>query len=128
MKGTSGDVPLSTAQNYTFEGLPHNGTINLMSSVDRNYLIGNPYPSAIDAEKFINDNLAVTRGENYFDGALYFWDHFGKKDSHILLEYVGGYAALTKLGAVPAISNDDRIDNSDPVNKKVTKYREDIFL
>jgi hypothetical protein len=49
---------------------------------------------------------------NYFDGALYFWDHFGQKDSHILLEYVGGYAALTKLGAVPAISNDDRIDDN----------------
>ena len=45
-----------------FVGLPNNGDITLtldksLGDVDR--LIGNPYPSAIDATEFILDNLGV---------------------------------------------------------------------
>ncbi|MEP6260935.1 MAG: PKD-like domain-containing protein [Gillisia sp.] len=121
MKGTSGAVALATAQNYTFLGLPNNGLIELWSDVDRNYLLGNPYPSALDSHEFIDDNLAPRRDANHFDGSLYFWDHFGKVDSHILLEYVGGYATLNKTGAVPAISKDDRIDNSNTFENRANK-------
>lgn len=124
MKGTSGAVALETAQNYTFVGLPNNGTIKLKSEVGKNYLLGNPYPSAINAAEFIRDNLANSeRTGNYFDGTLYFWDHFGKKDSHVLLEYVGGYASLNFTGSVPAISIDERIDaNLQEHNKKPGNY------
>ena len=120
MKGTSGSVGLSTAQNYTFVGLPNNGNINLPSFSGRNYLIGNPYPSAINVVEFIDDNLSVrNNGQNNFDGAIYLWNHFGQVDSHVLKEYVGGYATLNKGGAVPAISFDDRINDNMAENDKI---------
>jgi hypothetical protein len=52
MKGTGaiGD------QNYVFKGKPNNGDIDLPLNVGNDYLTGNPYPSALDANEFIADN------------------------------------------------------------------------
>ena len=125
MKGPLGTAPIVTLQNYVFKGLPNNGDISLplvkqitgsnpTGDVER--LIGNPYPSAIDADEFILDNISTSEGGNntntIINGALYFWDHFGKEDSHILNEYVGGYATYNLTGGAPAISNDARINNT----------------
>ena len=127
MKGSSGAADIiNDFQNYVFKGLPNNGDITLplnknvtienpSGNVDR--LIGNPYPSAIDATDFILDNMSVADGgdnENgtIFNGALYFWNHFGEENSHILGDYVGGYATRNLLGGVAAISNDDLINNA----------------
>ncbi|NEW79676.1 MAG: T9SS type A sorting domain-containing protein [Gelidibacter sp.] len=89
-------------------------------------LIGNPYPSAMDADKFIDDNIKNGGSNsvgNVFNGALYFWDHFGEKNSHYLREYVGGYATYTKMGGAKAYSNDERINNNGTFgNKKPGRY------
>ncbi len=125
MKGTSGPVPIPTAQNYVFAGKPNNGEIILSVDPNTNYLLGNPYASAISIREFILDNLSpqdVTGGRNTtntFNGALYFWEHFGQKDSHILLDYVGGYATGNLVGGVPAASVDYRIDQTGKFGKKV---------
>lgn len=129
MKGTSGAVPITNNQNYVFKGKPYNGDVVLELSknhitpfgdVDR--LIGNPYASAIDANEFILDNINETINEevgrntvNVFNGALYFWHHFGQVNSHYLSEYVGGYATYTLMGGVEAYSTDSRINNSNPL-------------
>jgi hypothetical protein len=124
MKGTSGDAAISDPQNYVFKGKPNNGTILLNIATNQNYLLGNPYPSSIDANKFILDNLnaanvsGATNTKNIFNGALYFWDHFAGK-SHILLEYVGGYATRNLTGGVPAASTDERINANDAKGTKV---------
>lgn len=120
MKGTSGAVAITNQQNYVFKGKPNNGDITLKldkSLGDVNRLIGNPYPSTIDAKEFIKDNIGVSNGgrnvnNNIFNGALYFWDHFGEKNSHYLKEYVGGYATYTLMGGVKAISNDSKINTT----------------
>jgi hypothetical protein len=121
MKGPLGTAPIAALQNYVFKGLPNNGDIilplNKISGTDDvERLIGNPYPSAIDADEFILDNISTTEGgtnaNTIINGALYFWDHFGKEDSHILKEYVGGYATYNLTGGAPAISNDARINNT----------------
>lgn len=120
MKGTSGSITIATGQNYVFKGLPNNGDITLpldKSSGDVERLIGNPYPSAIDATEFILDNLSeVDGGTNtngtIINGALYFWDHFGEENSHYLSDYVGGYATRNLTGGAAAISNDVRINNT----------------
>ena len=120
MKGTSGNVSIATQQNYVYKGLPYNGDITLEldnTSVEVNRLIGNPYPSAIDATEFILDNISEAEGGNnpngtVFNGALYFWDHFGDANSHYLSDYVGGYAVRNLLGGVAAISDDNRINNT----------------
>jgi large repetitive protein len=113
MKGTTGYVPIGNKQNYTFRGKPNNGDISVYVAEDQNLLTGNPYPSAIDALQFIDDNL------NGFNGALYFWDHFGKEDTHYLEEYVGGYAVYNKSGGISsATSVDSRINNNDASSTK----------
>lgn len=123
MKGTTGDASLSDKQNYTFRGKPNNGNIptdELYLESDQNFLVGNPYPSAIDAYEFIKDNIPTQNqtGEEVFNGSIYLWDHFSGK-THILAEYVGGYAVinLSSPEGIPAISNDWRINfEGEPVS------------
>ncbi len=122
MKGTSGTAGLDDWQNYTFQGKPHNGNIEFTIGENENYLLGNPYPSALDANEFIWDNLKdVANGrnnENVFNGTLYFWDHFDGQ-THYLEEYIGGYAAYTLAGGVPGSAIDPRIDDSGEESGKV---------
>ena len=102
MKGvenTSGNVALE--QNYTFEGKPNNGDITLPITEDNEYLVGNPYASALDANQFIIDNAATITGTGATNGTLYFWEHWGG-GSHNTAEYQGGYATYNLSGAVPA--------------------------
>lgn len=126
MKGTSGDVNIGSQQNYVFKGKPNNGDFKLRIAKGGSRLIGNPYPSAMDADKFIDDNIKNGGSNsvgNVFNGALYFWDHFGQKNSHYLKEYVGGYATYTKMGGAKAYSNDERINNNGTFgNKKPGRY------
>ncbi|WP_405199562.1 LamG-like jellyroll fold domain-containing protein [Christiangramia sp. LLG6405-1] len=113
MKGTNGYVPVSNLQNYTFRGVPNNGDITVGVGSNQNLLTGNPYPSAIDANAFINDNL------NDFNGTIYLWDHFGPSNSHYLEEYVGGYAIYNLSGGVAsATSKDARINNDGSKSSK----------
>ncbi|HEY9222032.1 MAG TPA: LamG domain-containing protein [Lutibacter sp.] len=115
MKGTSGAVNIGNQQNYVFKGKPNNGEFTLQIGAGNSRLIGNPYPSAIDAKKFIDDNIkdgGSNETGNIFNGALYFWDHFGEQNSHYLKDYVGGYATYTKMGGAIAYSNDGRINNN----------------
>ncbi|MDP3679829.1 MAG: LamG-like jellyroll fold domain-containing protein [Flavobacterium sp.] len=107
MKGTGGIAPITALQNYVFVGKPNSGTITLSLPYDQTYLVGNPYPSALDADEFIRDNLAARNalGKNVFNGALYFWDHFGLSNNHYLAEYEGGYATYTLMGGVAGIAD-----------------------
>jgi len=120
MKGTSGFATISTPQNYVFKGKPNNGNISLTIGQDQNFLLGNPYPSALDADQFIKDNLmngGTNPDGNIFNGALYFWDHFAGK-THILTEYIGGYATYNLMGGLAAASTDERINANDSIGTK----------
>ncbi|MBC7846533.1 MAG: HYR domain-containing protein, partial [Flavobacterium sp.] len=109
MKGSGGVYPITDIQNYSFIGKPNSGTISLNLAKDNSYLVGNPYPSALDADEFIKDNLKDCLGcratVNKFSGALYFWDHFGLSNNHNLAEYQGGYATYTMMGGVVGIND-----------------------
>ncbi|MGJ8761985.1 MAG: Ig-like domain-containing protein, partial [Polaribacter sp.] len=92
-------------QNYTFVGTPNDGEFNTHNTLGagEDYLIGNPFPSAMNAKKFIQDNLDQTTG------TLYFWEHkesaIGEGqgiDGHIFGGYIGGYATLNLSGGVAA--------------------------
>ncbi|ARV13168.1 hypothetical protein BTO09_12790 [Gilvibacter sp. SZ-19] len=100
MKG-SGTGGVTDIQNYTFTGKPNNDQtgheIQLSINAGRNYLVGNPFPSALDANDFIADNP-------HLDGTLYFWEHFGG-GSHFLAEYQGGYGMYNLSGGVAATSH-----------------------
>lgn len=108
MKGP-GSGSISDDQNYVLEGKPNNGDIDLTISAGNDYLVGNPYPSAIDAQQFILDNGATIAGPGSTTGTLYFWEHWGG-GSHIASQYQGGYATYSLAGGVPAAA----IGTSDP--------------
>ncbi|MDP5198214.1 Ig-like domain-containing protein [Flavobacterium sp. DG2-3] len=60
---------LTTPADFTakFIGKPNNGDIPISLVSGNLNLLGNPYPSSLDAEKFITDNGDI--------GPLYFWSH-----------------------------------------------------
>lgn len=101
----------SGGQNYTFVGTPNDGTITIPVTQDTNSLIGNPYPSALDAVDFINENIASIEnsgGDNAIDGTLYFWEHKGEAgtstvtEGHNIAGYQGGYATRNlAMGIAP---------------------------
>ncbi|MFD2543114.1 LamG-like jellyroll fold domain-containing protein [Lacinutrix gracilariae] len=97
---------VGTEQQYLFEGKPNNGTIKL-SVADvggegsgpgvskTEYLLGNPYASAIDIYKFLEDNASV------LEGSIQLWQQWDGV-SHVTSEYEGGYAQVNKTGSVRA--------------------------
>ena len=104
MKGSGNS---GNEQNYVFIGKPNNGTIISPINKGNEALVGNPYPSAIDANEFIFDNIPGgnpgTSGS--IDGTLYYWIHFNTNNTHILRDYQGGYALYNLSGGVkPVVS------------------------
>jgi hypothetical protein len=111
MKGP-GTGAILDEQNYVYLGKPNNGDINLTITAGNNYLVGNPYASAIDADQFIRDNgpeleyidpSSNPETDPLLSGTLYFWEHWGG-GSHVLQQYQGGYATYNYSGAVAAAS------------------------
>jgi hypothetical protein len=101
--------------NMDFRGLPNSNTISVDVIADNFTLVGNPYPSALDARDFIHDASNVAKIK---DGNLYYYIHNGN-GSHNLLAYQYAYASYTinNLGTVetkpdPAIQNADITGNS----------------
>jgi hypothetical protein len=94
------------ARTATFIGLPNNGIINdVIITASKSNLIGNPYPSAIDPDAFLEANKAA------LEGTLYFWTHksaiqlagsiiVGTAGSGAYAYSSGDYAAYTLTGGV----------------------------
>ncbi|GGG43992.1 HYR-like domain-containing protein [Bizionia arctica] len=100
MKGSgNGTAPsYPELQNYTFVGKPNNGTLTSPVTGGNEALVGNPYPSAIDANLFIADN------QGSITGPIYFWEHSKTNASHITADYEGGYATYSLSGGIGATS------------------------
>lgn len=80
-----------TVWNGTFTGVPTNGTVNLSVTPGLYHAIGNPYPSAIDADDFIAAN-GITE-------ALYFWRKTNNTNNP-------SYATYTTAGGVSNTGSD----------------------
>ena len=99
VEGKTSGVP---TQMVSFTGKPHNGLIKVpvylgISSVmnvetenKNSNLIGNPYPSAIDPDKFIDINLAT------IDGTIYVWNQETNYSSGLYSE--NDYLSYTMSG------------------------------
>ncbi|MCB0472665.1 MAG: choice-of-anchor D domain-containing protein, partial [Flavobacteriaceae bacterium] len=92
-----------TQHELFFTGTPYNGSITLSGSnmifvndgdTDDDYnLVGNPYPSAIDADEF----LGLSENQSTIDGTVYFWTHntantggeYNESD-YVSYNYLGG--------------------------------------
>jgi hypothetical protein len=97
MKG-SGNTPTHLEEDYSFKGAPNNGDYSYTVTAGNNFLVGNPYPSALNAIQFINDNLST------IDGTLYFWEQFATNNTHVTANYQGGYATLNLMMGVSAMA------------------------
>ncbi|MDG1805977.1 choice-of-anchor L domain-containing protein [Flavicella sp.] len=96
------------AQNYTFVGTPHDGDYTTTISAGHNSLLGNPYPSPLDADEFFADNSSII-------STLYFWEHTGDGGNHTQGQYEGGYGirnASTGTAATVAIDNTAGLGNA----------------
>nr|WP_321232667.1 choice-of-anchor D domain-containing protein [uncultured Psychroserpens sp.] len=67
---------------YTFDGPFNNGVFNIpiyrndVETNDNNWnFIGNPYPSAIDADDFLAANASIDQTVGATNGAIFFWSH-----------------------------------------------------
>ncbi|WP_196887890.1 T9SS type A sorting domain-containing protein [Aureivirga sp. CE67] len=101
IKGTGRD------ETYVFIGRPNDGTYTTSISSNNESLLGNPYPSALDAHKFINDNASA------INGTLYLWDHVSAT-GHTLEQYTGGFATLNLITGVKAthLSTGEELDGA----------------
>ena len=81
----------------TFTGIPNNGTIPLVldGTLPGYNLVGNPYPSTIDADAFINANSSIT-------GTLYFYAHSLSMDANGVFPSGTNYATWNSLGSTVA--------------------------
>jgi hypothetical protein len=98
----------------TFIGTPNNGdifcpiyhgTLGAGNNNDKYNLLGNPYPSAVDAQAFLTDpdNTPI------IDGTIYFWTHNSEPSTSYVDPFYGDfvinytdsdYASWNSLGAV----------------------------
>src|SRR5690606_3914708 len=96
MKGSGSSI---SEEEYVFSGEANSGDYSYPVTAGNDFLIGNPYPSALSAEKFINEN------KNVIDGTLYFYEQFKENNTHVWREYQGGYATLNLLASVAAAAD-----------------------
>jgi hypothetical protein len=90
----------SGSQKYDFRGRPNNGSSTTTINVGRETLVGNPYPSAIDARDYIHDGV----NSGLIDSAtLSFWEQKPGSTSHVLANYEGGYATYTINASGPVV-------------------------
>ncbi|RYF20373.1 MAG: T9SS sorting signal type C domain-containing protein [Flavobacteriales bacterium] len=93
----------------SFIGVPNNGVLTGETlSASKFYLIGNPYPSALDAGKFLAGNL-------FLNGTLYFWTHntpvvLGgayqyNADDYASFNLTGGVGTSASTGSGPGNNN-----------------------
>lgn len=88
----------SGGQPYDFRGKPNNGNITVSVVAGEETLVGNPYPSALDARDFIHDPLnagLIADAPPQITGVLKYWEQAPGATSHVLSNYVGGYAFYT---------------------------------
>ncbi len=106
MKGTSGTDNTAvgetvvnnpgSAQRYDFRGKPNDGNITVGVAIDNFTLTGNPYPSALHVNEFLLDpaNTDCT-------GIAYYWEQDKTVNSHLLLDYRGGYGTYAPISTSP---------------------------
>jgi len=112
-------LTVGSVYNASFIGLPNNGDVNVNPDAALWNLIGNPYPSALDATKFITENAPASNPT--IEGTLYFWTHntspanTDPSKENIYYYTTDDYAVFNLSGSVvtrEAISDKDAANNA----------------
>ncbi|MDR6843821.1 T9SS sorting signal type C domain-containing protein [Flavobacterium granuli] len=106
IRGPQGNLS-PAVYNASFIGVPNNGSVPIsIAGPGLDYLIGNPYPSALSADAFLEANPIL-------DGTIYFWTHntpitqsgaFYVYDSDDYASYNGVGGTATQAALNPGIN------------------------
>ncbi len=102
-------------QNYTFVGTPNDGDITTVINGGYSSLLGNPYPSALDANKLFEDNNSIIK-------TLYFWEHLGDSGNHNIGGYLGGYGIRNATMGIAATAPPNGIGGLGGTTKAPGRY------
>lgn len=93
-----------------FSGIPNNGQIEIpVIKTKSPILLGNPYPSALNADEFILEN------QNLIQGSLYFWTH---NTAIAKGQYTSDdYAVYNIFGGVGNAAKNSGVNNTRPNGK-----------
>lgn len=94
--GFSMKYPGTASQPFVFKGRPNSGGYSQSITSAKYTLVGNPYPCALDANDFIDENASA------ITGSLYFLQHQTTASSHLQNQYELGYGVYTKSTATAA--------------------------
>lgn len=83
-------IRMVDSQRYDFRGKPNDGTVTIPVLLNQYTLMGNPYPSAIDLEKFLDSADAANSKRT-----AYFWEQDQSLTTHDIADYVGGYSTFS---------------------------------
>jgi len=103
-KGYIAEAPSTTANGGThsvkFTGTPNNGIVDIAAiGNDKFNLIGNPYPSAINIDNFIQSN-------NIMDGTIWLWTHYTAISNGTSGDFLGDdYATYNLTGGTATASS-----------------------
>lgn len=98
------DANTAATIDVKFEGTANNGDVTVPvsyvngtpTSARNNNLLANPYPSAIDADKFLTQNSSL------LDGVIYLWKAQTTNDGAAQSYNIADYIAYTKAGTTAA--------------------------
>jgi hypothetical protein len=94
-------------QPVEFKGVPNNGTFKSSENMVKGefYLVGNPYPSALDADEFLFENK---NNNDILGGTIYFWTHNSaiKKEGSKYVYVSDDYASYNGTGGVASAPSD----------------------
>jgi hypothetical protein len=121
----SGTVTPAVDTSFKFTGIPNNGTITIPVTVrisgpdigTGERLVGNPYPSAIDADDFIDANITTGTGTKTISGTLYFWTHNHRVNGNDYDDV--DYATYTKAGGVGTLQASSGTGNNNAPTKNI---------
>ena len=109
-------------QRIDFRGRPLNGDISMTIALDDVAIIGNPYPSALDMKKFLEDNTNPSSSLSQIDPVIYFWE--SKSTSHQLTDYIGGYGTYVPNGFA-VDGNGEYLDDGIYASAAYSRYNSD---
>src|SRR5690554_800705 len=115
----SGDSPL--VFEGVFKGVPHNGNYSIATAAGNYNLIGNPYPSAIEAQSLIN-----AHGTDI--GTFYFWTHQSHPDPVQATYPYSNYATWTTLGGTAAEADDYTGNDPAPVPNGIIPAGQGFYI
>ncbi|MBU2061913.1 MAG: hypothetical protein KKH44_08735, partial [Bacteroidetes bacterium] len=107
------DAATRSSFTASFQGIPNNGEYQIkLGAINAMKLVGNPYPSDVDADQFLREN------QDRIHGTIYFWEHDNYNVEKTKAK--SGYAVYNLFGGVGIASPRLEGDKKSRPNGKIS--------